>query len=119
MVSVDSLCASDPGPLIIVTNASSATTLYTLLCALLHSTQIYMGPLYESTCMQELVNKVVLKFFFTNYIYYMYQIDVSSPTSRVVVLVIISRYFRVICLTDYITSHGFVRCAGECHDNVS
>ena len=42
-------------------NASSATTLYTLLCALLHSTQRYMGPLYESTCMQELLNKVVLK----------------------------------------------------------
>ena len=35
-----------------------ATTLYTLLCALLHSTQRYMGPLYESICMQELINKV-------------------------------------------------------------
>ena len=32
-----------------------------LLCALLHSTQRSMGPLHESTCMQELLNKVVFK----------------------------------------------------------
>ena len=35
-----------------------AITLYTLLCALLHYTQRSMGPLYESTCMQKLINKV-------------------------------------------------------------
>ena len=38
-----------------------ATTSYTLLCALLHSTQRCMGPLCESTCKQELINKVVIK----------------------------------------------------------
>ena len=43
------------------------TTLYTLLCVLLHSTQRSMGPLYESTCMQELINKV---FFLNHKLYF-------------------------------------------------